>query len=45
MTYEDEWLAEAYMDTDYGKLTRADFQKTVNDYLAYLVQEGKVYES
>lgn len=45
VTYEDEWLAEAYMDTDYGKLTRADFQKTVNDYLAYLVQEGKVYES
>ena len=41
----DEWLCEAYMKTDYSKLTEADFQQTVNNYLAYLVKEGKIYES
>ena len=40
----DEWLCEAYMKTDYSKLTEADFQKTINDYLAYLVKNGKVFE-
>ena len=42
VTGDDEWLCEAYMKTDYSKLTEADFQKTVNDYLAYLVKNGKV---
>lgn len=41
----DEWLCEAYMKTDYTKLTDQDFQQTINDYLAYLVKEGRVYES
>lgn len=41
---EDEWLCEAYMKTDYAKLTEQDFQQTINDYLAYLVKEGHVYE-
>lgn len=40
VTWEDEWLAEAYMETDYSKLTQNDFQQTVNDFLAYLVKEG-----
>lgn len=40
----DEWLCEAYMKTDYSKLTESDFQKTLNNYLAYLVKEGKIYE-
>lgn len=42
---DDEWLCEAYMKTDYTKLTERDFQQTINDYLAYLVKEGYVYES
>lgn len=42
---DDEWLCEAYMKTDYTKLTAQDFQQTINDYLAYLVKEGRVYES
>lgn len=42
---DDEWLCEAYMKTDYTKLTERDFQQTINDYLAYLVKEGHVYES
>ena len=33
------------MKTDYTKLTDQDFQQTINDYLAYLVKEGRVYES
>ena len=42
--YNDEWLCEAYMKTDYSKLMQEDFQKTLNDYNSYLVKEGKVYE-
>ena len=37
-------LCEAYMETDYTTLTQDDFQQTVNDYLAYLVKTGIVYE-
>lgn len=40
----DEWLCEAYMKTDYKKLTADDFQHTLNNYLSYLVKEGNVYE-
>lgn len=35
----DEWLAEAYMETDYTKLKPEDFQETINEYLAYLIKE------
>lgn len=42
---DDEWLCEAYMKTDYSKLTVNDFQKTLNNYLSYLIKEGNVYES
>ena len=42
---DDEWLCEAYMKTDYSKLTEQDFQQTINDYLAYLVKEGDIHES
>ncbi len=45
VTGSDEWLCEAYMQTDYSKLTEQDFQQTINDYLAYLVKEGRVHES
>ena len=44
VTSEDEWLCEAYMKTDYSKLTADDFQKSINNYLAYLIREGKIYE-
>ena len=45
VTGDDEWLCEAYMKTDYSKLTQEDFQKTINEYLAYLVKKGDIYES
>jgi type I restriction-modification system DNA methylase subunit len=38
VNWNDEWLCEAYMETDYSVLTQNDFQKTVNNYLAYLVK-------
>ena len=41
---KDEWLCEAYMKTDYKKLTKDDFQKTLNNYLSYLVKEGIIFE-
>lgn len=44
VTDKMEWLCEAYMKTDYTKLTEEDFQTTLNDYLAYLIKEGSVYE-
>lgn len=45
VTWKDEWLAEAYMETDYSTLTEQDFQQTINDYLSFLVKEGTIYES
>ena len=42
--HSDEWLCEAYMETNYSLLSQKDFQQTVNDYLAYLVKEDNRYE-
>lgn len=42
---EDEWLCEAYMKTDYSLLCEEDFQQALNNYLAYLIKEGKIYEA
>ena len=42
VTWKDEWLAEAYMETDYSTLKDADFQKVLNDYLSYLVKSGGI---
>ena len=39
---DDEWLCEAYMETDYTTLTEENFQETVNDYIAYLVRTGTI---
>lgn len=36
----DEWLAEAYMDTDYSKLTEGDFEKTIRNYIAYQISNN-----
>jgi len=37
----DEWLCEAYMKTDYSKLSKIDFQKTLNNYFSYAIQIGE----
>lgn len=40
ITCDDEWLAEAYMETDYTKLTVDDFERTIRDYYSYLIKSG-----
>jgi type I restriction enzyme M protein len=37
---EDEWCAEAYMETDYSTLTDRDFEKKMNDYIAFKFLTG-----
>lgn len=44
VTHEDEWLAEAYMKTDYSTLKEEDFEKTIRDYYSYLIKDG-MYEN
>lgn len=38
--WEDEWLAEAYMETDYRSLESDDFEKTIRDYYSYIIKDG-----
>jgi len=40
--WNDEWLCEAYMETDYSTLSQVDFKITVRKYLSYLVLSAKV---
>jgi hypothetical protein len=37
---EDEWVAEAYMETDYSSITRVDFEKTILDYALYMLKRN-----
>ena len=37
VTAEDEWCAEAYMDTDYSALTSLDFENEIKQYVAYRI--------
>ncbi len=36
VTADDEWVAEAYMKTDYSKLSDEDFTDTILDYVTFL---------
>lgn len=38
ITANDEWCAEAYMETDYSTLSDEDFIRKMKDYAAFLVQ-------
>ena len=38
VNYDDEWLAEAYMETDYSQLNEKDFVKTIKDFLAFKIK-------
>lgn len=42
VTADDEWLAEAYMETDYSTLNKFDFQEVLNEYLGYLMANGRL---
>ena len=41
VSWQDEWLAEAYMETDYSVLSSSDFEQTVRNHLAYLISSGE----
>ena len=45
VTSADEWLCEAYMETDYSNITDDVFQTVLNNFLAYQIKEGIIYES
>lgn len=38
---DEEWCAEAYMETDYSKLTQGDFEAVVRNYAVYRLLGGK----
>ena len=40
----DEWVCEAYMDTDYTALNESNFFNTLNGYFSYLVSIGKLFD-
>lgn len=40
----DEWLAEAYMETDYSFLTENDFIQTIRDFIAFKVKNGEIHD-
>jgi len=48
ISYKDEWCAEAYMETDYSKITKADFEEVLKRYSIFQatgyvpVSDGKV---
>jgi hypothetical protein len=46
VTAADEWCAEAYMETDYSKLTQSDFELVVKNYAMFrlLGQEKSIEE-
>lgn len=37
---EHEWVAEAYMETDYSTLTKQDFEKSVLDYALFMLRQN-----
>lgn len=41
VTAEDEWCAEAYMETDYSTLTQVDFETVVKNYAIYKLLGGQ----
>lgn len=40
VSYNDEWLCEAYMKVDFSKMTHQDFEQTIRDYLAFEIKHG-----
>jgi type I restriction-modification system DNA methylase subunit len=40
VTHTDEWIAEAYMETDYSKLNQADFERKIKEYITFKFLNG-----
>jgi hypothetical protein len=45
VTADDEWCAEAYMETDYSALTRARFEETLRQYAVHKLLHGEVTDT
>lgn len=41
---DDEWVAEAYMETDYSTLTQLEFERAVLDYALFVLKGSKPEE-
>ena len=41
VNWKDEWLAEAYMETDYSNLKSSNFENTIRDYYSYIIKNGE----
>ena len=41
VNWNDEWLAEAYMETDYNNLMSSNFENTIREYYSYIIKDGK----
>jgi type I restriction-modification system DNA methylase subunit len=41
VTPEDEWCAEAYMETDYSTLSESDFIRHIKNYVLFRIKEGQ----
>lgn len=44
VTPDDEWCAEAYMETDYSTLTRADFENELKKYVVFKILNDSAEE-
>lgn len=42
VTDNDEWVAEAYLETDYSKITRADFEQVVREFALFQLLGAEV---
>lgn len=43
VTADDEWVAEAYMETDYSAINEKDFEKVLLDYALFTLKGGAVH--
>ena len=42
VTDDDEWVAEAYLETDYSKITQADFEQVVREFALFQLLGAEV---
>ena len=43
VTADDEWCAEAYIETDYSSLTKNDYERTIKNYLIFKLMNNSDY--
>lgn len=44
VTAQDEWVAEAYMETDYSTLSKEDLERVILDYALFVLKGGQAGE-